>query len=47
MENGRKECDKMAYTKTNWVNDSVPAINAFNLNKIEEGIFKPIKILIF
>ena len=40
MENGRKECDKMAYTKTNWVNDSVPAINAFNLNKIEEGIFQ-------
>ena len=29
----------MAYTKTNWVNDSVPAINAGNLNKIEQGIY--------
>lgn len=29
----------MAYTKTNWVNDSVPAINATNLNKIEQGIY--------
>lgn len=29
----------MAYTKTNWVNDSVPAINASNLNKIEQGIY--------
>ena len=28
----------MAYTKTTWVNDSKPAINAANLNKIEEGI---------
>ena len=28
----------MAYTKTKWVNDSKPAINAANLNKIEEGI---------
>lgn len=28
----------MAYQKTNWVNDSVPAINAENLNKIENGI---------
>lgn len=28
----------MAYTKTNWVNDSAPAINADNLNKIEQGI---------
>ena len=27
------------YTKTNWINDSAPAINASNLNKIEEGIF--------
>ena len=26
------------YTKTNWVNDSTPAINADNLNKIEAGI---------
>lgn len=29
----------MAYTKTNWINDSVPAINAGNLNKIEQGIY--------
>lgn len=29
----------MAYTKTNWVNDSTPAINAENLNKIEQGIY--------
>ena len=28
----------MAYTKTTWVNDSTPAINAANLNKIEQGI---------
>lgn len=28
----------MSYTKTNWVNDSAPAINATNLNKIEQGI---------
>lgn len=28
----------MAYQKTNWVNDSLPAINAENLNKIENGI---------
>lgn len=28
----------MAYTKTEWVNDSKPAINAENLNKIEKGI---------
>ena len=28
----------MAYTKTEWVNDSEPAINAANLNKIEQGI---------
>ena len=26
----------MAYTKTQWVNDSVPSINASNLNKIEQ-----------
>ena len=30
----------MAYTKTNWINDSVPAINADNLNKIEQGIYE-------
>lgn len=29
----------MSYTKTNWVNDQAPAINATNLNKIENGIF--------
>ena len=28
----------MAYTKTKWVNDSEPAINAANLKKIEQGI---------
>lgn len=28
----------MSYTKTNWVNDTEPAINATNLNKIEDGI---------
>lgn len=28
----------MSYTKTNWVNNSSPAINATNLNKIEQGI---------
>jgi hypothetical protein len=29
----------MAYTKTTWVNDTTPAINATNLNKIEQGIY--------
>lgn len=29
----------MSYTKTNWQNDQAPAINATNLNKIENGIF--------
>lgn len=28
----------MAYTKTTWVNDTTPAINATNLNHIETGI---------
>lgn len=28
----------MAYTKTTWVNDTPPAINATNLNKIETGL---------
>lgn len=28
----------MSYTKTTWVNDSLPAINAENLNKIEDGV---------
>ena len=29
----------MAYTKTTWVNGQAPAIDADNLNKIENGIF--------
>ena len=29
----------MAYSKTNWVNGSAPALSAENLNKIEEGIY--------
>ena len=29
----------MAYSKTVWVNDNAPAINAANLNKIENGIY--------
>lgn len=29
----------MSYVKTNWQNDQAPAINATNLNKIEQGIF--------
>lgn len=28
----------MSYMKTNWVNGQAPAINADNLNKIEQGI---------
>ena len=28
----------MAYTKTQWVNNEDPSINATNLNKIEQGI---------
>ena len=28
----------MSYTKTTWVDDGVPAINAVNLNKMETGI---------
>ena len=28
----------MAYTKTTWVNDTTPAINATNLNNMEDGI---------
>lgn len=31
-----------AYSKTSWVNGSSPAINATNLNKIEDGIFATI-----
>lgn len=30
----------MTYVKTNWVNDNPPAINAANLNKIEQGIYE-------
>ena len=29
----------MAYTKTQWVNNQAPAIDAINLNKIEQGIY--------
>lgn len=29
----------MAYTKTQWVNNQAPAIDATNLNKIEQGIY--------
>lgn len=29
----------MAYTKTNWVNEGPPAIDADNLNHIEDGIY--------
>ena len=29
----------MAYTKTNWNNNTAPYINATNLNKIEQGIY--------
>lgn len=29
----------MAYQKTNWVNNTEPAIDDTNLNKIENGIF--------
>lgn len=29
----------MAYTKTNWVNEGPPAIDANNLNHIEQGIY--------
>jgi len=29
----------MAYTKTNWVNGGPPAIDAINLNHIEDGIY--------
>lgn len=31
------------YVKTPWVNDSTPAINSDNLNKIEQGIFESIE----
>lgn len=29
----------MTYVRTTWVDDSAPAVNATNLNKIEQGIF--------
>lgn len=29
----------MSYTKTNWVNNSSPKINATNLNKLEQGVY--------
>ena len=29
----------MAYNKTSWVNNQAPAINALNLNKMEQGIY--------
>lgn len=29
----------MSYTKTQWTNDTAPAINETNLNKIEQGIY--------
>ena len=29
----------MAYSKTTWTNGTAPAINATNLNKIEQGIY--------
>lgn len=28
----------MSYSKTSWINNQLPAINAENLNKIEQGI---------
>lgn len=30
----------MSYSKTTWANDSTPAINAANLNKMEQGIYE-------
>lgn len=33
----------MAYTKTVWVNNSTPALNDTNMNKIEQGIFDCIR----
>lgn len=29
----------MAYVRTVWINDNAPALNATNLNKIEQGIY--------
>jgi microcystin-dependent protein len=31
--------NKMSYTKTLWINDQAPAIDATNLNHIEDGIY--------
>lgn len=33
----------MAYTKTTWVNNTAPSINAENLNKIEDGIYNSVR----
>lgn len=33
----------MAYTKTTWINNQAPAINADNLNKIEDGIYNSVR----
>lgn len=35
----------MAYTKTQWANDTAPAINANNLGNIEDGIYAVFNIL--
>lgn len=35
----------MAYNKTYWINNQEPAINADNLNNIENGIYGLYKIL--
>lgn len=35
----------MAYTKTSWTNGSAPAINASNLNKIENGIYNNASVI--
>lgn len=35
----------MAYTATTWVNGSVPAVSAVNLNNIEQGIVSTIALI--
>lgn len=35
----------MAYTKTTWVDNNTPAINASNLNKMEQGIFDATEVV--
>lgn len=44
----------MAYSKTTWVNEGPPALDATNLNKIEQGLYEahswlssPIKVQVF